>query len=119
MYIFSIHGSNNNSFHINAIITTPEKNKLIETQPLVDFGTGEIFMDQNYARKQGFNLTKLEYPIMGHGTKCGRNRKYTRNYPILYGSRFTRQRQKAYGTIPYYWIGKPKSHFGITLVVKA
>jgi hypothetical protein len=26
--------------------------------------------------------------------------------------------KRIYGTIPYYWIGKPKDHFGITLVVK-
>jgi hypothetical protein len=32
VYIFSVHGSNNNnSFHINAIIMTPEKNEQIET----------------------------------------------------------------------------------------
>jgi hypothetical protein len=48
---------------------TPEKNKLIETQPLVDSGTGGIFMDQNYARKHRFNLTKLEYPITVIGMK--------------------------------------------------
>jgi hypothetical protein len=59
-----VHGSNNNnSFHIDAIITTPEENELIKTRPLVDSGAGGTFMDQNYARKQGFNLTKLEYPI--------------------------------------------------------
>jgi hypothetical protein len=64
VYIFSVHGSNNNnSFHIDAIIMTPEKNKPIETRPLVDSGAGGTFMDQNYTRKQGFNLTKLEYPI--------------------------------------------------------
>jgi hypothetical protein len=61
---FSVHGSdNNNSFHTNAIIMTPEKNELIKTQPLVNSGAGGIFMDQNYAWKHGFNLTKLEYPI--------------------------------------------------------
>jgi hypothetical protein len=43
---------------------TPKKNELIKTQPLVDSGAGEIFMDQNYAQKQGFNLMKLEYLIM-------------------------------------------------------
>jgi hypothetical protein len=65
IYIFSVHGSNNNnSFYIDAIIMTPEKNKPIKTQPLVDSGTGGIFMDHNYAQKQGFNLMKLEYPIM-------------------------------------------------------
>jgi hypothetical protein len=32
LYIFSVHGpDNNNSFHINAIITTPEKNEPIKT----------------------------------------------------------------------------------------
>jgi hypothetical protein len=32
LYIFSVHGlDNNNSFHIDTIITTPEKNELIET----------------------------------------------------------------------------------------
>jgi hypothetical protein len=64
LYIFSVHRSNdNNSFHIDAIITTPEKNESIETQPLVDSGAGGTFIDQNYTQKQGFNLTKLEYPI--------------------------------------------------------
>jgi hypothetical protein len=43
---------------------TPEKNEPIETQPLVNSGTGGIFMDQNYTRKQGLRLTKLEYLIM-------------------------------------------------------
>jgi hypothetical protein len=28
---FSVHGSNDNSFHVNANIVTPEKNELIET----------------------------------------------------------------------------------------
>jgi hypothetical protein len=65
IYIFSVHESNdNNSFHINAIIMTPEKNELIKTQPLVNSGTGGTFIDQNYSRKQGFNLMKLEYLIM-------------------------------------------------------
>jgi hypothetical protein len=64
IYIFSVNESdNNNSFCTKAIIMTPEK-ELIETEPLVDSGTGEIFMDQNYTWKHGFNLTKLEYPII-------------------------------------------------------
>jgi hypothetical protein len=63
IYIFSVSESNNNnSFCTKAIITTPEKEP-IKTEPLVDSGTGEIFMDQNYARKHRFNLMKLEYPI--------------------------------------------------------
>jgi hypothetical protein len=50
IYIFSVHGSdNNNSFYIDAIIMTPEKNEPIEIRPLVNSGAGGIFMDQNYA----------------------------------------------------------------------
>jgi hypothetical protein len=78
LYIFSVHGSdNNNSFHINAIITTPEKNEPIETQPLVDSGAGGTFMDQNYAWKHGFNLTKLEYPITAQNMDGTENKQKT------------------------------------------
>jgi hypothetical protein len=78
IYIFSVHSpDNNNSFYIDAIIETPEKNKLIETQPLVNSGAGGIFMDQNYARKHGFNLTKLEYPIMARNVDGTENKQGT------------------------------------------
>jgi hypothetical protein len=78
IYIFSIHGSeNNDSFHIDAIITTPEKNKSIETQPLVDSGAEGTFIDQNYTLKQGFNLTKLEYPIMARNVDRTKNKQGT------------------------------------------
>jgi Retroviral aspartyl protease len=59
---------------------TPEKNKLIKTQPLVDSGTGGIFMDQNYARKHGFNLMKLEYPIMAQNVDGTENKQGTIQY---------------------------------------
>jgi hypothetical protein len=76
LYIFSVHGSeNNNSFHIDAIIMTHEKNELIKTQPLVDSGTGGIFMDQNYARKQGFHLMKLEYLITAQNVDRTENKQ--------------------------------------------
>jgi hypothetical protein len=71
---------NNNSFHIDAIITTPEKNELIETRPLVDSGAGKTFMDQNYAWKQGFNLTKLEYLIMARNVDRTKNKQGTIQY---------------------------------------
>jgi hypothetical protein len=79
LYIFSVHGfnNNNNSFHTNAIIMTPEKNELIETQPLVDSGAGGTFMDQNYARKHGFNLTKLEYLITARNVDGTKNKQGT------------------------------------------
>jgi hypothetical protein len=56
---------------------TPEKNELIETQPLVDSGTGGIFMDQNYTQKHGFNLTKLEHPIMAQNVDGTKNKQGT------------------------------------------
>jgi Retroviral aspartyl protease len=81
IYIFSVHGSNNNNFfHIDAIIMTPEKNEPIETRPLVDSGAGRTFMDQNYAWKQGFNLTKLEYPITARNVDRTKNKQGTIRY---------------------------------------
>jgi hypothetical protein len=81
LYIFSVHGSNNNnSFHTNAIIMTPEKNEPIETQPLVDSGAGGTFMDQNYARKHGFNLTKLKYLITAQNVDRTENKQGTIRY---------------------------------------
>jgi hypothetical protein len=81
LYIFSVHGpNNNNSFHINAIITTPEKNELIKTRPLVDSGAGGAFMDQNYTWKHGFNLTKLEYPITAQNVDGTESKQGTIQY---------------------------------------
>jgi Retroviral aspartyl protease len=59
---------------------TPEKNEPIETQPLVDSGTGGIFMNQNYARKHGFNLTKLKYPITARNVDETKNKQGTIQY---------------------------------------
>jgi Retroviral aspartyl protease len=59
---------------------TPEKNKPIKTQPLVNSGAGGTFMDQNYARKHGFNLTKLEYPITAQNMDGTKNKQGTIQY---------------------------------------
>jgi hypothetical protein len=75
IFIFSVN-NNNNSFHTKAIITTPEKEP-IETEPLVDSGAGGIFMDQNYAQKHRFNLTKLEYPITAQNVDGTENKQGT------------------------------------------
>jgi predicted aspartyl protease len=64
-------------FHVDAIVTTPEKNELIETRPLVDSGAGGTFMDQNYARKNRFNLTKLQYPITARNVDGTENKQGT------------------------------------------
>jgi hypothetical protein len=77
-----VHGSNDNknSFYTNAIITIPEKNEPIKTRSLVDSGAGGTFMDQNYARKHGFNLTKLEYPITARNVDGTENKQGTIRY---------------------------------------
>jgi hypothetical protein len=78
VYIFSVHGSNNNnSFHVDAIIMTPEKNEPIEIQPLVNSGTGGIFIDQNYAWKQGLSSTKSEYLITAQNVDGTENKQGT------------------------------------------
>jgi hypothetical protein len=59
---------------------TPEKNEPIETQPLVNFGAGGIFMDQNYTWKHGFNLMKLEYPITAQNVDGTENKQGTIRY---------------------------------------
>jgi predicted aspartyl protease len=58
----------------------PEKNESIETQPLVDSGAGGTFMDQNYARKHGFNLMKLEYLITAQNVDGTKNNQRTIPY---------------------------------------
>jgi hypothetical protein len=116
IYIFSVHGSNNNSFSVNANIVTPEKNKPIETQPLVDSGAGGIFMDQNYAWKHRFNLTKLEYPIMAQNVDGTENKQGTIQYYMDLDLQVNGKNK--HRMIPYYWIGKPKDYFGITLVAR-
>jgi Retroviral aspartyl protease len=80
VYIFSVHESNDNSFHIKADIVTPEKNELIKTRPLVNSGAGGTFMNQNYAWKHGFNLTKLEYPITARNVDGTENKQGTIQY---------------------------------------
>jgi Retroviral aspartyl protease len=81
LYIFSVHETdNNNFFYIDAIIETHEKNEPIETWPLVDSGAGGTFMDQNYTRKHGFNLTKLEYPITARNVDGTKNKQGTIRY---------------------------------------
>jgi hypothetical protein len=80
IYIFSVNGLNDNSFLIEANIVTPEKNEPIETRPLVNSGAGRTFMDQNYARKHGFNLTKLEYLITARNVNRNENKQETIRY---------------------------------------
>jgi hypothetical protein len=114
LYIFSVHGSdNNNSFHIDAIITNPEKNEPIETRPLVDSGAGGIFMDQNYAWKHGFNLTKLEYPIMARNVDRTENKQGT----IRYYMDLDLQVNGKTNTERFLITGLG-NHFGITLVAR-
>jgi plasmid maintenance system antidote protein VapI len=54
----------------------PEKEP-IKTEPFVDSGTGGIFMDQNYAQKHRFNLTKLEYLITAQNVDGTKNKQGT------------------------------------------
>ena len=68
--------------NLPATILHNEKDETIETKPLLDCGAGGIFIDQNFARKHGLRLTKLDNPIKarnvdGTEDKQGTIRFYT------------------------------------------
>jgi hypothetical protein len=68
LYIFSVHGSdNNNSFHIDAIITTPEKMNRLKHDLLSTLAQEEA----SWTRTMHGNTDSIGMP--DHGTKCGWN----------------------------------------------
>jgi hypothetical protein len=51
---------------------TEKKN--VETLGLVDSGAGGKFIDQNYAKKEGFKLHALETPIQAYNVDGTKNK---------------------------------------------
>ena len=45
------------------LINCDESKKTIETLGLLDSGAGGEFIDQNYAKKAGFEIRKLNKPL--------------------------------------------------------
>ena len=52
-----------NSILVPILINHDESKKTIETLGLLDSGAGGEFIDQNYARKAGFEIKKLDKPL--------------------------------------------------------
>jgi hypothetical protein len=51
--------------------------KTVETLGLVDSGAGGKFIDQNYAKKEGFKLHALETPIQAYNVDGTKNKRGT------------------------------------------
>ena len=52
-----------NSISVPILINHDESKETIETLGLLDSGVGEQFINQNYARKAGFEIKKLDKPL--------------------------------------------------------
>ena len=52
-----------NSISVPILINHNESKETIETLGLLDSGAGGQFIDQNYARKEGFEIKKLDKPL--------------------------------------------------------
>ena len=52
-----------NSISIPILINHNESEETVKTLGLLDSGAGGQFIDQNYARKAGFEIKKLDKPL--------------------------------------------------------
>ena len=52
-----------NSISVPILINHDESKETIETLGLLDSGAGGQFVNQNYARKAGFEIKKLDKPL--------------------------------------------------------
>ena len=52
-----------NSISVPILINRDESKETIETLGLLDSGAGGQFIDQNYVRKEGFEIKKLNKPL--------------------------------------------------------
>jgi hypothetical protein len=47
----------------------------VETLGLIDSGAGGKFVDQNFAKKSGFNILKLDHPVRAYNVDGTENKK--------------------------------------------
>ena len=67
--------SNSNSVPI--LINHNESKETVETLGLLDSGVGGQFIDQNYARKAGFEIKKLDKPLQALNVDGTKNKRGT------------------------------------------
>jgi hypothetical protein len=73
-----------NKLSIPIKISGTEVNKNVETLGLIDSGAGCKFINQNYAKTEGFKLHKLETPLRAYNVDGTENKRGTiKNYVNL------------------------------------
>ena len=66
-----------NSISIPILINRDESKETVETLGLLDSGAGGQFIDQNYARKAGFEIKKLDKPLQALNVNGMKNKRGT------------------------------------------
>ena len=66
-----------NSISVPILINRDESNETVETLGLLDSGVGGQFIDQNYARKAGFEIKKLNKPLQALNVDRTKNKRGT------------------------------------------
>ena len=79
MYHITAENMQSNSFSIPVQLRN-DTNQNIETLALIDSGAGGKFIDQNYARKLGIKVQKLEQPLIARNVDGTKNKKGEKNY---------------------------------------
>ena len=64
-----------NSMSVPILINRDESKETVETLGLLDSGAGGQFIDQNYARKAGFKIKKLDKPLRALNVDRTKNKK--------------------------------------------
>jgi hypothetical protein len=62
-----------NTLSIPVAIKDSEK-EIVDIPALIDSGAGGMFIDQNYARKTGFQIQKLEEPLIARNVDSTPNK---------------------------------------------
>ena len=66
-----------NSISVPILINCDESKETVKTLGLVDSGAGGQFIDQNYARKAGFEIKKLDKPLRALNVDGMKNKRGT------------------------------------------
>ena len=66
-----------NSISVPILINHDESKETVETLGLLDSGAGGQFIDQNYAKKAGFKIKKLDKPLRALNVDGTKNKRGT------------------------------------------
>ena len=65
------------SIQIPVLIKSDNEKESVETLGLIDSGAGGEFIDQNYAKKSGYKIKKLDKPLQALNVDGTRNKRGT------------------------------------------